>query len=200
MTVNEHVCQFFDTDESRAEAVGAFLAEGLQQGERVLAVVRPVHWAAITARLEVLGISAGREIARGRLVLKDALDTLRRLAPHGPPDAAAFDDVVGTAVRGLEELGPLRAYGEMVDVLAQRGELAEALALEGLWNDLLRATPCRLMCAYAAAHFVAPATHRALRDICRTHSTVHRAEGDALAEWLLTAAHHPLGSAANVSH
>jgi hypothetical protein len=196
----QHVCQFFDTDESRADAVGAFLAEGLRNGERVLVVARPVHWAAIADRLASAHIPVEQEIGRGTLIVKDAMDTLRRLTRRGVPDAAAFDGTVGTAVRGLSELGPLRIFGEMVDILAQRGELDEAIALEALWNELGRATPYVLMCAYAAANFVSPAAHRPLRDICAAHSDVHCSEADTLAAWLLTAAHHPIAASTTLSH
>src|SRR3954465_4636403 len=93
-----HVCQFFDSDESRAEAVSAFIAEGLRQGDRVLAVVRPLNWVLITERLGALGMAADDEIARGHLLVKDAIETLRRLSRHGGPDQASFDDTVAPAV------------------------------------------------------------------------------------------------------
>jgi hypothetical protein len=194
MTVQEHVCQFFDTDESRAKAVAAYVAEGLAKGERVLIVARPVYWATITSHLASSHIDANREIDRGRIIIKDAVDTLRRLSRNGAPDAAGFLEIIAGPVRELTELGPLRAYGEMVDILAQRGELNHAVALEHLWTELTRAVPLTVMCGYAAAHFVSPTSHAAMRDICAAHTAVRRGDDDALADWLLTAAHHPLSS------
>jgi hypothetical protein len=196
---SEHVCQFFDSDDSRADAVAAYVADGLRQGDRVMVVARPLHWATNGERLAAARLPDERELARGTLIVKDAMDTLRRLTRHGVPDAAAFDDLVGTAVRGLCEQGRLRAYGEMVDILAQRGELAEAMTLERLWNELTATASFSLMCGYAAGHFVAPATHRALRGICLAHTDVRRGERDALADWLLTAAHN-VGSASALSN
>jgi len=195
-----HACQFFDSDESRAETAATFLAEGLRGGEHVIVIARPLHWAAITQYLEAAGVPVEREIRHGRLIVKDAMDMLRRLSPSGVPAEAAFEATVGVAVRGLAELGPLRAYGEMVDILAQRGELRETVHLEELWNELGAEVGFSLLCGYAAAHFVSPAAHQALRDICAGHSMVHRHEQDALANWLLTAAHHPVTRASSVSH
>lgn len=195
-----HLCQFFDFDETRADAVAAFVAEGLRDGERVMTVVRPVHWAAIMTRLASMQIDAEREIHRGSLIVMDAMDTLRRVTRDGVPDRTAFDDCVGAAVRGLAELGPIRAYGEMVDILAQRGDLHDALALEGLWNDLMQTTPILLMCGYSATHFVAMPTHRVLRQICFAHSDVRRSEADPLANWILTAAHNPISPSSTLSH
>jgi len=193
-TGSEHVCQFFDSDESRADAVAGFLADALRAGERVLVVARPVQWAVIVDRLEASRVPVHRQLQQGRLIVKDAADTLRRLTPNGTLAAAAFDEHIAAAVRGLAALGPLRAYGEMVDVLAQRGDFDEALELEEMWNRLGEAVPFSLMCGYAAPHFVAGGTHAALRRICAAHSDVRRGHHDALANWLLTTAHNSIGS------
>ena len=195
-----HVCQFFDSDDSRADAVAGFIAAGLRGADRIVVIARPVHWAAVSDRLEALRLPVAREIGRGRLVVKDAMDTLRRLSPGGSVAADAFTATVGRAVRALSELGPLRAYGEMVDILAQRGDFDEAIRLEDLWNRLRADVPFSLLCGYAAANFVAPAAHRALRQICAEHADVHSNPQDALANWLLTTAHNPVAASSSISH
>jgi len=195
-----HACQFFDTEESRAEAAATFIAQGLRGGEHVIVIARPLHWSAISQYLEAQRVPVERELGHGRLIVKDAMDTLRRLSPAGVPDEAAFDATVGVAVRGLAEQGPFRAYGEMVDILAQRGELADTLRLEEMWNRLGQDVGFSLLCGYAAAHFVSPAAHETLRHICRTHSTVRHHEQDVLANWLLTASHYPTAPASATPH
>ena len=107
---------------------------------------------------------------------------------------------MGTAVATLAAAGArVRAYGEMVDMLAQRGDLTEAIKLEHLWNRLGERTPFFLLCGYSAAHFVTTSTHRALREICSAHSGVHRHAQDPLANWLLTSAHNAPG-ASSLTH
>jgi len=197
---SEHTCQFFDSDESRAEAVASFLADGFRAGDQVMVIARPVHWAGISERLEASQIPVGRALAQGKLIVKDAMDTLRRLCPGGAPDPAAFQRIIETPVRGVAELGRIRAYGEMVDILAQRGELAEAMQLEEMWNRLGETTSFSLMCGYAAAHFVSTATHRAMRDICVAHTDIKRSQHDPLANWLLTTAHNSLAASSAISH
>ena len=81
-------------------------------------------------------------------------------------------------------------------MLAQRGELADAIKVEHLWNALGERVPFFLMCGYSAAHFVATATHRALREIRGAHTAVHRHSQDPLATWLLNAAHNAPGASA----
>src|SRR2546427_6739926 len=41
---SEHIVQFFDTRESLADSVAAFLAEGCRQGERLILLARPRKW------------------------------------------------------------------------------------------------------------------------------------------------------------
>ena len=77
-------------------------------------------------------------------------------------------------------------YGEMVDVLAARGQYKAAYQLEVLWNALGRAR---------AVHAVLRICVRALRrsedrgassaEICEAHNHVHRKKDDLLAEFLL---------------
>lgn len=186
---SEHVVQFFDSDDSRAQNVAGFLAAGYAAGEPMIVIARPRNWSAIAGHLEILGVPVQSAIAQRALVVKDADDTLRRLSRRGIPDSALFETTVGQAVAALARKGRVRAYGEMVDMLAQRGEMEQALQLEELWNELSGRTAIFLMCGYAAAHFVATGTHSALLDICRSHSGVRRDVQDPLGNWLLTAAH-----------
>ena len=194
---SEHIVQFFDSDESRAECVARFLADGYRLGQPAIVVAKPANWSGVVDQLTNLGVPVQEAIDKGTIVVKDATDTLRRISRNGVPDADAFEAVVGKAVTSLARRGMrVRAYGEMVDMLAQRGDLAEAIKLEHLWNGLGERVPFFLLCGYSAAHFVATATHRALRDICGAHSSVHRHAQDPLATWLLNSAHNAPGASA----
>lgn len=197
---SEHIVQFFDSEETRVENVAAFLAEGYAAGEPLIVISRPGTWTAIAEHLEILGVPVEAAIADEMLVVKDAHDTLRRLSRRGTPDIALFETAVGQAVVALARNGRVRAYGEMVDLLAERGEMDLAIRLEEFWNDLSERASIFLMCGYAAAHFVATGTHRALLDICRSHSGVRRDVQDPLGNWLLTAAHNSGASRTTLRH
>ena len=201
LVTSEHIVEFFDTDESRAERVAAFLAEGYRLREPLAVIARPAGWSALTARLEGLGVDTRLAVAEGMLVIKNAEDTLRRISRGGSPDPDLFEDTVGKTISILATRGPrVRAYGEMVDILAQRDDMKEALALEALWNVASEKVPVYLMCGYSAAHFVSAATHAALRDICAAHSGIAQNRLDPLASWVLTTAHNCAADSSKMRH
>ena len=74
------------------------------------------------------------------------------------PNRIAFDEIVGTLVARLAEQGRVCIYGEMVDVLAARGQYKAAYQLEVLWNALGKREPFTLFCGYSSAHFGDPKT------------------------------------------
>jgi PAS domain S-box-containing protein len=136
--------RFFEDDDALLDAVAAFLGEGLARGEPALAVLTPPHAVALRARL-----GAGGD----RLVTLDAEQTLSLLMEGALPSAARFDAAIGAPLRSLAAGGRVRAFGELVDLLWRDGNVAGALALEDLWNDLSRSGELSLLCASAMASF-----------------------------------------------
>ena len=83
-------------------------------------------------------------------------DMLSCFMHDGIPDATKFKDsivpVIEQACRGRKDC-VIRAYGEMVDVLWQRGQTAAAIRLEMLWNQLAQTHSFALLCGYSMGHF-----------------------------------------------
>lgn len=182
---SEHVVQLFDSSKSLAETVGKFLSVGLSRDESVLVVASPQHVELLGHRLEGYGWNVRAAIAARRMVVVDAARTLDTFMRQDTPSGAAFDEVVGTVVRQLSNGRRVWIYGEMVDVLAAKGNYKGALALEMLWNDLGHRECFTLFCGYASGHFGNPRQARALGQICDAHGHVHRKADDILAEYLL---------------
>ena len=101
------------------------------------------------------------------------------------PSAIAFDEVVGSLVERLSDGRRVCIYGEMVDVLAARGNYSGAHQLEKLWNDLGQRESFTLFCGYASGHFGDPRTAQVLAGICGSHTHLHRKGDDLLAEYVL---------------
>jgi hypothetical protein len=183
-----HLVQLFDSNESLVEAVSDFLHEGLVSGDSVLAVMDERRWYLLAMRLTARGADVDGASRAGRLVVRDAADTLSLLMRDGRPDADLFEMVAGSVVRGLVRgRRRLRVYGEMVDILASHGDFGAAQALEELWNGLARQVAFTLFCGYTSAHFGDPRSAGALRRICETHSGVRMNPDDVLGSFLLTA-------------
>ena len=150
----DHVVQFYETD---AELVGR-VGEYLKAAEAAVVIATEAHRDALAA-----------EVPRpGEIVWLDAQATLERITRDGAVDPAAFSDIVGGVIRAATAGGrPVRAFGEMVALLWQRSDVAGALALETLWNELMATVPFSLYCAYPS---VADAGDFAR--ICHAHTAV----------------------------
>jgi hypothetical protein len=182
---SEHVVQLFDSIESLADCVSAFLAAAYEAGDSLLAVVKPKHWDAIAPSLGSLGCDVPQGLKSGRIIVMDAAATLRSISRNEIPDKDRFNDVVGKAIRKLATRGRLAIYGEMVELLAQEANFTAALQLEELWNALAEQTSFRLMCGYSSAHFGALPTAERVEEICRAHTHVRTTDADPLGGWLL---------------
>ena len=182
---SEHHVQLFDSSRSLAETVSAFLMAGFERGEPLLIVATPEHRELLGRTLTDAGVNIHEATAANRLVMLDAVQCLAKFMRQDVPSAIAFDEVVGSLVARLSNGKRVRIYGEMVDVLAARGNYKAAHQLEELWNDLGRRESYTLFCGYASGHFGDPKTAKALADICSSHSHLHRKGGDLLAEYLL---------------
>jgi hypothetical protein len=182
---SEHHVQLFDSSKSLADTVSALLLSAFGRGENLLVVATPQHRELLSKRLEEAGVSVREAVAANRLVMLDAAHSLDKFMRQDAPNAVAFEEVVGTLVHRLASGRRVCIYGEMVDVLAARGDLKGAQQLEELWNALGHRERFTLFCGYASGHFGDPKTARALGAICAAHDHVHRKADDILAEFLL---------------
>ncbi len=169
----EHAVQVYSELDGLAASVGSFLDAGFQAGEPALVIVTPEHWTAFETELERRGSHAGELEAQGLLTRRDADETLAVFLDGDVPSAARFEEAVGGLVDEVAARFPdrtVRAFGEMVDLLYQRGPQAAALALEDLWNRLLEGRRCALLCAYELDVFDLEAQTSVLPEIVRTHT------------------------------
>ena len=168
-----HTMQLFESDESLADAVADFCSEGVLRNETVLAVVREERWYSIAQRLSARGVAVDEALWRGLLTVRSAERMLKGFMRAGRPHLALMTTSMGPLISRLEAFGrPLRIYGEMVDILASRGEHAAALELEELWNVVDEQKKYRIFCSYMAANFADPRTRDELRRICAAHTEV----------------------------
>lgn len=148
-------------------------------------VARSANWAAISVQLEALGCPVAATIAEERLIVLDAETTLASFMRAGRPDPALFEKTVAALVGRLAKAPHLHIYGEMVDIMAGKGNMDGAHDLEVLWNQLGARESFTLLCGYTSAHFGDPRDAAALHRICRAHTQADAYPGDLLGSWLL---------------
>lgn len=184
---HEHFVQLFDTPDSLANVVSAFLKEGWDRGDRLLVIAKPAHWARTSDRLERRGCPITQATREGRLAVLDAATTLARVTRGGAVDRQLFLEQFGAILGGLaaDSTGTVRMYGELVELLAEEGDLRAAQHLEQLWNELADRHRFTLLCGYSAPHFADMRTLPALHAICRAHHRVQTNTSDLLGSWLV---------------
>jgi hypothetical protein len=165
----EHLIQAYTDDAFLARVVGEYLATGLAHGEAAVIVATPAHTRAFTEQLALRGVDVAATMAAGRLVCLDADGTLRLFKPHGRIDRPAFLGVVTAALDHVRASGSrrVRLSGEVVELL-WREQLADALELERLWNEVLVDERLSLLCAYRIDALERQA-HGVLRQVTHCH-------------------------------
>ena len=170
-----HAAQIYVEDQELAESVAKYVAAGFELGEPAVVVATEEHADLIADRLTALGWNAARVEQLGLLLAVDAETTLGHLMDGPHPSAAAFERVAGGLLDELAARFPgrrIRAFGEMVNVLCERGQREAAMELEKLWNRLARTRDFTLLCGYRVDLFDRTSQVETLPDVCRVHTHV----------------------------
>ena len=160
---SDHFVQLYQDTASLADAVAAYVAEGLRKGEAAVIIATPRHREAFLSRIGAFNAD--------QLKVLDAEQTLATFMVNGVPNWQAFRASIGGLIAELRLRYPtLRAYGEMVDVLWQRGEREAAIRLEEYWNELGQLQTFSLFCAYRMDPLDGALYGGPLESVCRVHS------------------------------
>jgi len=161
-----HAVHFYGDDQELAVSAAQFLGDGLAAGGSAVVVATAAHRLAVQARLR-------SAIGAGRLLAVDAGEMLHGFLDGGRLDGLRFrqaaEGLIGRAARTGQ---PVRIYAEMVALLWDAGQVALALELEGLWNDLAARLPFSLLCGYPAGLLADADQADAVRRMSGLHSSV----------------------------
>ena len=171
----QHHVQFYDSEDFLYDVVAGYLGEGLDAGQPLVVIATEAHREAFARSLEQDGFPVAEARRDGRLTLLDARETLATFMVDGMPDWERFRTSVGGVLEACAARGgqaPIRAYGEMVDLLSREGNPQAALRLEEYWNELGKVQPFVLFCAYAMEGFASDEQRRQFERVCQAHSHV----------------------------
>jgi anti-sigma regulatory factor (Ser/Thr protein kinase) len=173
VAAGRHVVQFYEDDADLVARAGGYLLEGALAGEVAIVIATEAHRTAFEAHLRDVGVDVAAARDEGTLVLLDAAATLESFKRDGSVDRDAFFEVIGGVVNAAAATGrPVRAYGEMVALLWEAGDVLAAIDLETLWNELGSEVPFSLYCAYRSESVLGHEHAAALQRVCHLHSAV----------------------------
>jgi len=168
-----HDVHFYSSEESLVRSVVAFLSAGVRVGQPVIVIATQPHRKAFAAGLREKGLDPD-EILAGRVVVwLDARETLSSFMEDRLPNRELFMATVGSVfekVLDQRQYLVVRAFGEMVDMLFKDGNIAGAILLEELWNELASKYQYSLLCAYSIENFLHEAGVADFRRVCDQHT------------------------------
>ncbi|GAC1388042.1 MAG: hypothetical protein NVS1B7_7850 [Candidatus Saccharimonadales bacterium] len=172
--------QFYDSGDELMQPLTTYIAAGVVKGESCIIIATPLHRQMLQDRLANAHIDYLVAQRQGQLIFLDAAEALETFMVNSMPDSNRFFEVVGGLIDQAASHGnPTRAYGEMVALLWREGNPKAVMALERLWEELLKIYSFSLFCAYPTLHFLTNVEEK--RQISELHA-VH-CEGKVPTSW-----------------
>jgi hypothetical protein len=166
-----HIVKVCSDQAERINSVAQYVTEGLINGEAAAIVAKPFLRKALIDLLVRDGIDMQSCRDEGKIKFLDAGFLLSRLWIDDGIDAEAFEKFVSDPLIALKhKYGKVRVFGEMGDVLWQRGAYDEAIQLEDRWNDLFNKIEFSKLCTYSLNHLDPTNYDEILEKICRCHT------------------------------
>jgi hypothetical protein len=169
----DHIVQLYQDEQFLNRAVCRFAAAALAHGEGVILVPTAAHWEAFCPRLEAEGVNIKAAQAQGQLTVVDADELLPRFMGEKMPDAPVFLGLAGEVVaraRGRKRYPKVRWWGEMVNVLWERGNATASMALEDLFDQLAHEQEIAIFCSFLMDNFDGEVHTRMLPRLGENHS------------------------------
>jgi hypothetical protein len=170
---SDHVVQLYQDQDFLNRAVCRFAGAALANGEGLILVPTVKHWNAFRPRLIAEGIDVEAAQKRGQLTIVDADETLPRFMRGAMPDSPVFlglaADVIARA-RGGSRYEKVRWWGEMVNILWERGDVAASMNLEDLFDQLAHKHDIAIFCSFLMDNFDGEIHTRMLPRLGENHS------------------------------
>ena len=181
----DHIVQLYQDQDFLNRAVCRFAAAALANGEGLILVPTLAHWDAFRPRLEAEGVNVKDAQSRGQLTVVDADELLPRFMQKAMPDAPVFLGLAGEIIartRGAGRYPKVRWWGEMVNILWERGEVAASMNLEDLFDQVSHQQDIAIFCSFLMDNFDGEIHAHMLPRLGQNHSHLIPVEGYARLE------------------
>jgi hypothetical protein len=169
----DHIVQLYQDEQFLNRAVCRFAAAAIVNGEGIILVPTIAHWDAFRPRLESEGVDVKAAEKRGQLTIVDADNLLPTFMHDGMPDSPVFLGLAAnviTQARGDGRYPKVRWWGEMVNILWERGDVAASMNLEDLFDQLAHEQDIAIFCSFLMDNFNGDVHARMLPRLGENHS------------------------------
>jgi hypothetical protein len=169
----DHVVQLYQNQDFLNRAVCRFAGAALANGEGIILVPTVEHWKAFRPRMVAEGVDVEAAQKRGQLTIVDADELLPRFMRNSMPDSPVFLGLAANVVaraRGGGRYSKVRWWGEMVNVLWERGDVAASMNLEDLFDQLAQSQDIAIFCSFLMDNFNGDIQTRILPRLGENHS------------------------------
>jgi len=169
----DHIVQLYQDQQFLNRAVCRFAAAAIANGEGVILVPTIAHWDAFRPRLESEGVDVKAAEKRGQLTIVDADNLLPTFMRDEMPDSPVFLGLAANVVsqaRGDGRYPKVRWWGEMVNILWERGDVAASMNLEDLFDQLAHEQDISIFCSFSMDNFNGDVHARMLPRLSENHS------------------------------
>ena len=149
----QHAVQFHMDDRFFLDELSRFVGSALRSSEPVVVVAGEATRVGLAQRLHVQEWDLGRLESQGQFVMRDSAATLSRVMHNGQPDrdvlAELVDDIERTRVAWANRPDcRLMMVGDLSVGLCRNGDVASAIELERIWDDLTDRLAMFTLCPY----------------------------------------------------
>jgi CheY-like chemotaxis protein len=190
-----HAVQFYDNEHFVQHAIAEFFTQGTRPGDPLILVSRLRTFKAVAADLTSGRYGSAINVA-DRILFFDAEVALPQIMEGESLDPARAERLLRHILSQScpSHAHAVRLYGEVVDMLCERGLHSAALQFEGLASSLLDLKPqLSILCGYAIERFKCDTSAAQLRAVCQKHTHVIPAESftDSLDDRMLVTQRPP---------
>lgn len=168
----DHLVQIYDNDKIFLDTLEGFTGSGFLADETVVVIATSQHLDALNDRLFSQGFDLNALISSNQYMPIDAADLLSVFLVNNWVDENIFHNFIsGLIDQARQRNNKIRAFGEMVAILWERGLYSATVQLEKLWNELHSRSEFTLFCAYPRIGFTQSAGE-SIDTICKQHAKV----------------------------
>jgi hypothetical protein len=173
-TAPDHIVQLYQDQDFLCRAVCRFGGAALANGEGFILAATLTHWNTWRLGLEAEGVDVEAARKRGQMTVFDTDELLSRFMRDGMPDPTIFlplaAEVVGQARAG-GRYPSVRWWGEMVNVLWERGDVGASMKLEDLFDQYVaKKDGVAIACGFLMDNFNSDIHARMLPRLGTNHS------------------------------